>query len=268
MADVIIIDDSGLIRLKVRKMLEKEDHNVYEAANSNQVKINTFSSEIELSNIDLILLDYPFENDVDFNLLKYLSSNFPSIPVVIISAENKRQIVMEAFDMGAKDYILKPFDNETFLSRLNSYLVKNTEKDNVSIFDKNYSSFTSTLSAEIDRAVRSGKSFTVGKFKSEEEIKIEKLKLLKEYVTNTIRRIDRAYVISQDIFILLLPLTDKEGFEILWERLNDAAAEFIENLEELIEIDTVTFPDDIIEEVEYDKVDIYRNGILKELNLN
>lgn len=57
MAKILVIDDSGLIRLKVRNMLSEEGFDVFEATNQRQVKISSFSDRVSLNEINLILLD-------------------------------------------------------------------------------------------------------------------------------------------------------------------------------------------------------------------
>lgn len=265
MANILVCDDSALIRLQLKDILNSKDHNVLEATNFKQIKLNSFSNDITLNEIDVIFLDVYLEDISGLKILKYLDENYPDIPILMISIDNKRDTIMRALNLGATDYILKPFDKIFIIDKLNTILSnvdfsKNTKAENIS---KQLSSLENNLSMEINRTLRNELSFTVVKFKAKEN---KKLDILKEITTSTIRDIDHAFPISKDIFVLLLPLTDKTGFKKLKSRL-EKGLENSESMEEITEISTITFPDNLTENLKYNKTNDYKKDILHKLNL-
>ncbi|MDI3547426.1 MAG: hypothetical protein PWR10_1078 [Halanaerobiales bacterium] len=270
MTNILVIDDSGLIRLKVRNMLETEGFKVFEAVNLRQVKIGSFSKETPLSKIDLILLDIYLKDESGLDLLSFLTENYPNIPVIMISVEGKREVIMKALDLGAKDYILKPFDKRILLNRINSLIssqpIRTVTKEE-DRFTNNFNSFKTNLSLEINRSIRSKLPVSVLKLKLKEKVLQDKLNKVKEFLTEEIRDIDQVFTISKREFILLLPLTDRKGVQVLLERLKNRAKENIEDIEKNIDVIILTFPDPESGELEFTKKDNYRDKLLKELEV-
>lgn len=265
MANILVCDDSALIRLQLKDILNNGNHNIVEATNFKQIKLNSFSNDIKLDEIDVIFLDVYLGDISGLKILKYLSKNYPDIPVLMISIDNKRETIMRALKLGATDYILKPFDKIFIIDKLNTILSttefsNNKKPENIT---KKLSSLENSLSMEINRTLRNELAFTLAKFKSKDE---EKINELKETTTSMIRDIDRAFPISEDIFVLLLPLTNKEGFEKLKDRL-EKGLETSDSIDEITEITTTTFPDDITEKLDYKKSNKYKKDILHQLNL-
>ena len=265
MANILVCDDSALIRLQLKDILNSEDHNVFEVTNFKEIKLNSFSNDITLADIDVIFLDIYLEDISGLKILKYLGKNYPDIPILMISIDNKRETIMRALNLGATDYILKPFDKMFIIDKLNAILStvdfsQNTTPDNIT---KQLSSLENSLSMEINRTLRNELSFSLAKFTSKDTNKID---ILKEITTSKIRDIDRAFPISKDIFVLLLPLTNKSGFEKLKERLQKGLKDS-DSIEDITEISTITFPEDITENLDYNKTNKYKKDILHKLKL-
>jgi len=265
MANILVCDDSALIRLQIKDILNSEDHKVLEATNFKQIKLNSFSDNITLDEIDVIFLDVYLGDISGLKILKYLSENFPNLPVLMISIDNKRETIMRALKLGATDYILKPFDKIFIIDKLNTILSTNEFSNNKKPenITKQLSSLENSLSMEINRTLRNELSFSLAKFTSQDN---EKINDLKETTTSMIRDIDRAYSISEDIFVLLLPLTNKAGFEKLKDRL-EKGLNTSDSIDDITEITTSTFPDDITEKLDYEKTNKYKKEILHQLNL-
>ncbi|MFW5890850.1 MAG: response regulator [bacterium] len=122
LANILICDDSNLIRKQLRNTLEKEKHTVFETTSLKQIKGNTFSGDITLKDINLVFLDIYLKNDSGFQILSYLKDNQPDIPVIMISVDNKKKIIFRALIFGAVDYILKPFDEKLLIEKTNKAL--------------------------------------------------------------------------------------------------------------------------------------------------
>ena len=62
MPNILLIDDSGVIRSSLKSILERNGFAAFEATSLNDLKYNSFSKTVKLSEINLILLDYYLES--------------------------------------------------------------------------------------------------------------------------------------------------------------------------------------------------------------
>ena len=100
---VIIVEDEKLIRRFVRSSLEAEDCRVVEAATSAQGLIEAGNHKPDLVVLDLGL---PDGNGIDF--IRDLRG-WSDVPILVLSARSHEQDKIEALDVGADDYLTKPF---------------------------------------------------------------------------------------------------------------------------------------------------------------
>lgn len=109
MKSCLIVDDSKVIRMVAKKILEELDFQTDEAADG-QAALDACKSSMP----DAVLLDWnmPIMSGIEF--LRELR-NLPSGdgPVVIFcTTENDIEHIQEAIEAGASEYIMKPFDSE------------------------------------------------------------------------------------------------------------------------------------------------------------
>ena len=73
---------------------------------------------------DLILLDIMLPIMDGFQVCKAMRADksLDRIPVIFLSADSDREIIFNGFDIGAQDYITKPFDNRELLVKVNTLL--------------------------------------------------------------------------------------------------------------------------------------------------
>src|SRR5689334_9090584 len=106
-ATVLIVDDEDAARYGMRRALEKEGYQIYEAE-----KLSKASELLQSESINVVLLDVKLaaESGLDYLPLVVNVSNAPS--VIIITAHGSERIAVEAIKKGAFDYLAKPFDVE------------------------------------------------------------------------------------------------------------------------------------------------------------
>lgn len=73
---------------------------------------------------DLILLDWNMPKFTGYDVLVRLRTSGIETPIAMVTTEVNRQAVLEAIRAGANNYIMKPFDKPTFLSRIRPMLKK------------------------------------------------------------------------------------------------------------------------------------------------
>ncbi len=107
--NVLIVDDSNAMRSVIRKVIQLSGFRMdrcYEAGNGKQA-LEVLSGEW----VDVILSDIHMPEMDGFELLKEISKHdvFKNIPVIMISTEGSLERVNEAYALGAKGFIKKPF---------------------------------------------------------------------------------------------------------------------------------------------------------------
>lgn len=109
---VLIVDDDTFIRKSFRVFLEESGYRVLDAKNG-RAALELLKLEVP----DLILLDLRMPELDGFGVLKKVRKQYPTIPVVVVSGTGIIQDVVEALQMGAWNYLVKPIEDMTVLSR-------------------------------------------------------------------------------------------------------------------------------------------------------
>lgn len=128
MKKILLVEDNETIVMGLKYSLEQENFQVISALNVEKAK-EILNQEI----IDLILLDVTLPDGNGFELCKYIKQKL-DIPVIFLTAQDEETSVVIGLDMGADDYIVKPFRTRELISRINSVLRrydKNIEKASI-----------------------------------------------------------------------------------------------------------------------------------------
>lgn len=123
MNKILLIEDEEAIRIGLKYCLEQEKFVVYESENGSK------SLEIlkENNNIDLILLDINLPDINGFDLFEQIKKY--NIPTIFLTANDLEVSIVKGLDMGAYDYITKPFKTRELISRINS-VIRISKKSN------------------------------------------------------------------------------------------------------------------------------------------
>lgn len=111
---ILIADDEEKIRELLRLYLEKDGYQVLEAADGQSAL-----SLLEKEQIDMALLDVMMPGMDGYHVLKRLRE-YSNIPVMILSAKNQDADKILGLDLGADDYLAKPFNPMEAMARINS----------------------------------------------------------------------------------------------------------------------------------------------------
>lgn len=124
---VLIADDSELNRSLLADMLG-DDFEVVEACDGRET-VNCMRSELE--ELSLVLLDLVMPRMDGFAVLDIMNKFkwIEEVPVIVISAENDASMVEKAYELGATDFITRPFDVATVRRRaLNTVMLYSKQK--------------------------------------------------------------------------------------------------------------------------------------------
>lgn len=115
MATVLLCDDELMNRKVASKILIKEGFRVLEAQNGKEA-----IDILQNSTVDLILMDLMMPIMDGFEATKLIKSNkeLAAIPLIIISALSDKEAVIKGLEMGADEYLTKPFDLMDFRLRI------------------------------------------------------------------------------------------------------------------------------------------------------
>ncbi len=182
MASILIVDDEPGIRQMLGLTLTSEGYEYTEASNVEQA-----SAALKEGRPDLILLDWmlPGLSGVDFARRLKLDPNTQSIPIIMLTAKGEENDKIRGLDVGADDYMTKPFSTRELLARVRAVIRragggKANDGDIVSLGGI-------TLDAQTHRASISGKTL---------ELSPTEFKLLQYFVSNPERVFSRTQLLD------------------------------------------------------------------------
>jgi two-component system, OmpR family, KDP operon response regulator KdpE len=113
---VLVIDDEPPIRKLLRMGLTAQGYQVLEAPNG--------KTAIELleQRPDLVILDLGLPDVQGFDLLRTIRARNEQVPIVVLSSRGDEAAKVAALDLGADDYVTKPFGTEELLARMRAAL--------------------------------------------------------------------------------------------------------------------------------------------------
>lgn len=134
MKTILIIEDDTMLKENTKELLELENYSVITAPNG---KIGILKATNELP--DLIICDIMMPEVDGYGVLQALSSNEATIhiPFIFVSAKTEHIEIRKGMDLGADDYLTKPFEEDEFLSAIKSRLAKATILANRRVLKEN-----------------------------------------------------------------------------------------------------------------------------------
>jgi CheY-like chemotaxis protein len=123
---ILIVDDERLNRMLLRRALEDQGHAVSEAENGRQALV-TLAAEA----FDVVLLDIVMPELDGYGTLEAIKADpaLRHLPVIIISGVEEIASVVRCIEMGATDYLPKPFQPAILRARLESSLAAKRLRD-------------------------------------------------------------------------------------------------------------------------------------------
>ena len=120
--NLLIIEDDEAIRMGLTYYLEQESFNVLEAKNA-KIGLDLYDNDI-----DIVLLDINLPDKNGFDLFKELKAK-KDVPIIFLTANDFEVSIVRGLDMGADDYITKPFKARELISRIKNVLRRNNKNN-------------------------------------------------------------------------------------------------------------------------------------------
>jgi signal transduction histidine kinase len=114
---VLIVDDEKVILDLTAIILKNRGYQVFTALSA-QEGLDC----IEKQSPELVLLDYMMPNMDGLTALKEIKRSYPDTYVIMFTGKGSEEIAVELMKAGASDYILKPFNNQDLVDRIESVL--------------------------------------------------------------------------------------------------------------------------------------------------
>lgn len=123
---ILVVDDNGVNRLKLQRILQAEGHSVVLAQDGEQALALVRAGQAELVLLDIVLprLD-------GYAVLRAMkeSPEHRDIPVIVVSAIDDQESAVRCIEFGAEDYLIKPVNPVFLKARLDSCLRKKRLRD-------------------------------------------------------------------------------------------------------------------------------------------
>jgi two-component system KDP operon response regulator KdpE len=113
---ILVIDDEPPIRKLLRMGLATQGYKILEAPNAR------ISLELLAQKPDLVILDLGLPDMQGLELLRMIRVRNESVPIVVLSSRGDESGKVQALDLGADDYVTKPFGMDELLARMRAAL--------------------------------------------------------------------------------------------------------------------------------------------------
>ena len=118
---LLLVEDEASLAHLVSIQLKTYGHEVKVASSAAEARESLFEEEF-----DLVLLDWMLPNETGVDLLRWMRSfEDPSIkvkPVIFVTALTTTAHVVQALELGADDYVIKPFNESVLVARINAVM--------------------------------------------------------------------------------------------------------------------------------------------------
>ena len=117
MAKVLLVDDAEFLRVRLTKMLSTDGYEVFQAENG----LKAVSSYKELKP-DIVLMDVTMPEMDGLTALKEIVGFDPKARVIMLTALGQESVVLEAVKSGARDFVVKPFEQDRVMKAITKLL--------------------------------------------------------------------------------------------------------------------------------------------------
>ncbi len=124
---VLLVEDNPDHADLIGGALEDADHDVVHVADASSAR-----TAVDGGGHQLMLLDYTLGTETGFDVLRHVREVRPDLPVVVLTGRDDEELVLEAMQLGAADFLVKSFDR-SFMRVLPLYVSKNLERSRLAL---------------------------------------------------------------------------------------------------------------------------------------
>ena len=171
---ILLIEDNKSITKALKYNLEQNKYKVVSAENVAEAR-----DILKSKKIDLVILDITLPDGNGFDLYKEIKK--VGISTIFLTARDDENDIVKGLELGAEDYVTKPFSTRELLARINKILIRNKKKNIVKVQD---------ITCDLDKMCV---------YKGENKLTFSslELKILMLLFTNLNKVITREYIIEK-----------------------------------------------------------------------
>ncbi|MFU0791055.1 response regulator [Cerasibacillus sp. JNUCC 74] len=126
MAKILVVDDANFLRMTLSTILKKKQHEIVGEAEDGEEAVRLYQ---ELKP-DIVTMDItmPVMNGIE--AIKEIMQIDKDALIIVCSAMGQQKVVVEAIELGAKDFIIKPFDENRIFDTIDRVLSFKRVNDN------------------------------------------------------------------------------------------------------------------------------------------
>ena len=115
---ILIVDDAAFMRMMIKNIVTKHGYEVVGEAENGKVALELYKQKKP----DLVTMDITMPEMGGIEGVKAIRAYDPNANIIICSAMGQQSMVMEAIQAGAKDFIVKPFQQDRILQAIERVL--------------------------------------------------------------------------------------------------------------------------------------------------
>src|SRR5262249_44456363 len=116
---ILIVESNDLVRESIRETLATVGFAVHMAVGEDAMAV------LAEYDIDLVLTERVLPDVDGFSLLWCIKTDYPDVPVIVMTASDDFAVIVEAMRLGAHDYLVKPFDAATLVDTVRVTIAAN-----------------------------------------------------------------------------------------------------------------------------------------------
>lgn len=117
---ILIVDDAAFMRMMIKNIVTKNGYEVVGEAENGQIAVDLYKQHKP----DLVTMDITMPEMNGIEGVKAIRSFDPNANVIMCSAMGQQAMVMEAIQAGAKDFIVKPFQQDRILQAIERVMAR------------------------------------------------------------------------------------------------------------------------------------------------
>jgi len=117
---ILIVDDAAFMRMMIKNIVTKNGYEVVGEAENGQVAVELYKQYKP----DLVTMDITMPEMNGIEGVKAIRAINPGANIIMCSAMGQQAMVMEAIQAGAKDFIVKPFQQDRILQAIERVLAR------------------------------------------------------------------------------------------------------------------------------------------------
>lgn len=118
MAKVLIIDDANFMRITLANIVTKANHVVVGEGQTGMEAITLYQK----LRPDIVTMDITMPGMSGIEAVKEIIKQFPDAKIIMCSAMSQQKMIVEAIEAGAKDFIIKPFEESRVIEAISRVL--------------------------------------------------------------------------------------------------------------------------------------------------